>query len=146
MSEELPSVSISRELTTNIVAAYVRQNQIASDQLATLISTVHQALSRLGKPAAETETERTPPCRSADLFPRLRRKSSACAHDEGSTTGTWRAAYHDKVGVKPMEPDGHGNRCEVPIALAMDCPQMGLVTLATKLAVDFRPSGNSAPI
>jgi len=60
MSEELPPVSISRELTANIVAAYVRRNQIGSDQLGTLISTVHQALSGLGKPAAEIETERTP--------------------------------------------------------------------------------------
>src|SRR5215471_11320658 len=60
MPDELASVTLDRELTTNIVAAYVRRNQIGSDQLGTLISTVHQALSRLGKPAAETETERTP--------------------------------------------------------------------------------------
>jgi predicted transcriptional regulator len=60
MADEPPAASLDRELTTNIVAAYVRKNQIASDQLATLISTVHQALSGLGKPAAETETERTP--------------------------------------------------------------------------------------
>jgi predicted transcriptional regulator len=33
---------------------------IAPDQLATLISTVHQALSGLGKAAAEIEVERTP--------------------------------------------------------------------------------------
>ena len=60
MPDELASVTLDRELTTNIVAAYVRRNQIGSDQLGTLISTVHQALSRLGKPAAETEIERTP--------------------------------------------------------------------------------------
>jgi predicted transcriptional regulator len=60
MPDELPSTSVSRELTTNIVAAYVRRNQIASDQLATLISTIHQALSGLGRPVAETEAERTP--------------------------------------------------------------------------------------
>src|SRR6266850_4862541 len=41
-------------------SGYVRQNQIASDQLATLISTVHRALVGLGKPATETEVERTP--------------------------------------------------------------------------------------
>jgi len=60
MPEELSPGSLDRELTTDIVAAYVRRNQIGSDQLASLISTVHQALSGLGKPAAETETERTP--------------------------------------------------------------------------------------
>jgi len=47
-------------LTTSIAAACVRRNQIASDQLATLISTARQALSRLRKPVAETESERSP--------------------------------------------------------------------------------------
>src|SRR5438132_2060358 len=60
MSEEPPPPSTHRELTATIVAAYVRQNQIASDQLATLISTVHRALGGLGKPATEAEVERTP--------------------------------------------------------------------------------------
>ena len=60
MADEPPAASLDRELTANIVAAYVRRNQIGSDQLGTLISTVHQALSRLRKPAAETEPERTP--------------------------------------------------------------------------------------
>jgi predicted transcriptional regulator len=60
MPDEPPSTSINRELTSTIVVAYVRQNQIGSDQLGMLISTVHQALSGLAKPAAEIETERTP--------------------------------------------------------------------------------------
>ena len=60
MADEPPSTSINRELTSTIVAAYARRNQIAFDQLGTLISTVLQALSGLGKPAAETEIERTP--------------------------------------------------------------------------------------
>ena len=60
MPEEPPPPSTNRELTATIVAAYVRQNQIASDQLATLISTVHRALAGLGKPAAEVDGERTP--------------------------------------------------------------------------------------
>src|SRR6516162_384048 len=60
MADEPPAASSNRELTANIVAAYVRRNQIGSDQLGTLIATVHEALSGLGKPAAETETERTP--------------------------------------------------------------------------------------
>jgi predicted transcriptional regulator len=60
MPDETPSDSVNRELTAKITAAYVRQNQIASDQLATLISTVHQALAGLGKPPPETSGERTP--------------------------------------------------------------------------------------
>jgi predicted transcriptional regulator len=60
MPEEPPSSTLDRELTSTIVAAYVRQNQITSAQLGALISTVHQALSGLGKPAADTEGERTP--------------------------------------------------------------------------------------
>ena len=60
MADEPPAASRDRELTANIVAAYVRRNQIGSDQLGTLISTVHEALSRPRKPGAETETERTP--------------------------------------------------------------------------------------
>src|SRR5438445_1542816 len=58
--EELPPPTLDRELTTNIVAAYVRHSQIGSDQLGTFISTVHQALTSLGKPAAELNGERTP--------------------------------------------------------------------------------------
>jgi predicted transcriptional regulator len=60
MPDEPLSPTLDRELTTNIVAAYVRRNQIAADQLPTLISTVHQALVGLGKPATETEVDRTP--------------------------------------------------------------------------------------
>ena len=60
MADEPPSPILNRELTSTIVAAYVRQNQIRSDQFGALISTVHQALSRLGKPVAETASERVP--------------------------------------------------------------------------------------
>ena len=60
LPDEPPSPTLDRGLTTNIVAAYVRHNQIGADQLSVLISTVHQALVGLGKPAAETEIERTP--------------------------------------------------------------------------------------
>jgi predicted transcriptional regulator len=54
MPDEQPS-----EFTAKIVAAYVRRNQVGADQLASLISTVHQALGQLGKPA-EPVVERTP--------------------------------------------------------------------------------------
>jgi predicted transcriptional regulator len=60
MPDEPPPPTLDTELTTNIVAAYVRRNQIGADQLPVLISTVHQALTSLGKPAAELDRERTP--------------------------------------------------------------------------------------
>ena len=60
MPEEAPPAPINRELTENIVAAYFRRNQVASDQLGELISTVHHALVSLGKTATEPEGERTP--------------------------------------------------------------------------------------
>jgi predicted transcriptional regulator len=53
-------VEVHTELTTNIVAAYVRRNQIGADQLPILISTVHQALASLGKPVTQFDRERTP--------------------------------------------------------------------------------------
>jgi predicted transcriptional regulator len=55
MPDEQPS-----EFTAKIVAAYVRRNQVQPDQLASLISTVHQALGGLGKTTPEAVVERTP--------------------------------------------------------------------------------------
>jgi predicted transcriptional regulator len=60
MPEGPQSALLDRELTSTIVAAYVRCNQIGVDHLGALISAVHQALAGLGKPAAETGSERTP--------------------------------------------------------------------------------------
>ena len=60
MADETPPASINRELAAKISAAYVRRNQIAFDQLGTLVSTVHQALASLGKPPPEASVERTP--------------------------------------------------------------------------------------
>ena len=60
MPDDPPSPTLDTQLTTNIVAAYVRRNQIGADQLPILISTVHQALATLGKPVAELDRERTP--------------------------------------------------------------------------------------
>jgi len=59
MSDEPPAVSSNRELTTEIVAAYVRRNQVEAEQLASLISTVHAALGQLGN-QPEPSVERTP--------------------------------------------------------------------------------------
>jgi len=60
MPDGTPFAPINRELVTKITAAYVRANQVASDQLGTLISTVHQVLAGLGKQPPETSGERTP--------------------------------------------------------------------------------------
>ena len=60
MPEGPPPALLDRELTSMIVAAYVRRNQVGADQRGALISTVHQALVGLGKPAAELNEERTP--------------------------------------------------------------------------------------
>jgi predicted transcriptional regulator len=60
MSDDQPALSANRELATTIVAAYVRRNQIGTDQIGALISTVHQALARLGKPQQHAAGPRTP--------------------------------------------------------------------------------------
>jgi predicted transcriptional regulator len=60
MPDEPTTASTSQTLTAEIVAGYVRRNQIGTDQLASLISTVHQALASLGKPAIESLAERKP--------------------------------------------------------------------------------------
>ncbi len=58
--DDPPTTSVDPALAAKIVGAYVRRNQIAPDHLASLISTVHEALGRLGKPAAEPTGTRTP--------------------------------------------------------------------------------------
>jgi predicted transcriptional regulator len=57
---ETPPTSTNRDLAVTVVSAYLRRNQVAADQLASLISTVHQALADLGGPAEEAPVERTP--------------------------------------------------------------------------------------
>ena len=60
MPDEPQAVSTNQELTAEIVSTYVRRNQIGTDQLASLISTVHQAFANLGNPVAEIPGERKP--------------------------------------------------------------------------------------
>ena len=60
MPDEQPAAAANRDLAVMVVSAYLRRNQVATDQISTLISTVHQALGDLGKPAAEAVVERTP--------------------------------------------------------------------------------------
>jgi predicted transcriptional regulator len=59
MPDEAQSVAVDRELVTKIVAGYVRRNPIGADQIDALISTVHDALADVGKPA-QLPDERTP--------------------------------------------------------------------------------------
>ena len=60
MPDEPPTTSANRDLAVKIVSAYLRRNQVAGDQIGTLISTVHQGPADLGKPATEAIVERTP--------------------------------------------------------------------------------------
>jgi predicted transcriptional regulator len=60
MPDDLPTAPAHRELAVKVVSAYLRRNQIAADQVGTLIGTVHRALAGLGKPASEAVVERTP--------------------------------------------------------------------------------------
>ncbi len=46
--------------TRRIVGGYLRHNPVAADQLPSVISTVHQALIGLGKPAEPVQTELSP--------------------------------------------------------------------------------------
>jgi predicted transcriptional regulator len=55
MSDDLTRTE--RQLTTDIVVAFARHNQVPAEQLAGLISTVHRTIVGLGKPPEE---ERTP--------------------------------------------------------------------------------------
>jgi predicted transcriptional regulator len=115
MPDESPTASANRELTAEIVAAYLRRNQTASDQLATLISTVHQALAGLGKPPAEAAVERTPAvsirrsitataviCLDCGWKGQMLRRHAATAH--GLTVEQYRARWnlpHDHALVAP---------------------------------------------
>lgn len=60
MSDDQPTTSVERALAAKIVGAYLRNHQVPAEQLASLISTVHEALGRLGKLSAEPASERTP--------------------------------------------------------------------------------------
>jgi predicted transcriptional regulator len=60
MPDEPPTASANRELAVKIVSAYLRRNPLATDQLSSLISAVHQALGALGEPAMEPVVVRTP--------------------------------------------------------------------------------------
>jgi predicted transcriptional regulator len=60
MPDEQPPASINLESASQIVAAYVRRNQIVPDLLPELILSVHHALGRLGKQSGKAAVEQTP--------------------------------------------------------------------------------------
>lgn len=60
MPDEPPAIPTNQELTSEIVAAYVRRNQVGTDQLGSLISAVHQALANLGKSETGAPAEQKP--------------------------------------------------------------------------------------
>lgn len=60
MTDQPTTAPPVRELAAEIVAAFVRRNEIAADQMPALISSVYQALAGLGRPGADAEASRTP--------------------------------------------------------------------------------------
>lgn len=60
MSDEPTNISSIRDLTAEIVAAYLRRNQVTADQMTSLISSVYQTLSTLGNPITEAATSQSP--------------------------------------------------------------------------------------
>ena len=104
MADEPPSPILDRELTTNIVAAYVRRNQIGADQLPVLISTVHQALATVGKPVAELDRERIP-ADPATRPPRLcRLPRMRLARADASTASRGRPWIDGRTISRSLEP------------------------------------------
>jgi predicted transcriptional regulator len=55
MADAPPITGVTRELATKIVAAYLKNNQLAIDRIAGLISSVCQALANLEKLMAKEE-------------------------------------------------------------------------------------------
>src|SRR5690242_4679501 len=60
MPDEPATTPAIREFAAEIVAAFVRRNQIAADQMPALISSVYQALAALGNPSTNAEAPRSP--------------------------------------------------------------------------------------
>src|SRR5437762_2795988 len=60
MPDHPPTALAHWELAARIVAAFVRRNQIGTDQIPTLISSVYQVLTGLAKPEPKVTAPRTP--------------------------------------------------------------------------------------
>lgn len=60
MSDEQLPDKLNHELAARIVAAYVRKNEVATDQMPKLIATVHEALTNLGQTTHTIPAARAP--------------------------------------------------------------------------------------
>jgi predicted transcriptional regulator len=120
MPEEPTTTSINQELTAEIVAGYVRRNQIGTDQLPSLIATVHQALANLGNPATEAPSDRKPAvsarqsvqpdyvvCMDCGWKGSMLRRHLTAAH--GLTTDEYRARWNLKPD-HPVTAPGYSER------------------------------------
>jgi predicted transcriptional regulator len=120
MPDEPPAILTNQELTSEIVAAYVRRNQVGTDQLGSLISTVHQALANLGKPATDAAEERKPAvsarqsvqrdyvvCMDCGHRGQMLRRHLTTAH--GLTTDEYRARWNLKPD-HPVTAPGYSER------------------------------------
>jgi predicted transcriptional regulator len=120
MPDEPPAIPTDQKLTSEIVAAYVRRNQVGTDQIGSLISIVHQALANLGKPAAETPDARKPAvsarqsvqrdyvvCMDCGYRGQMLRRHLTTAH--GLTTDEYRARWDLKLD-HPITAPGYSER------------------------------------
>jgi predicted transcriptional regulator len=120
MPDEPPAASANRELAAKIVAAYVRRNQIAADEMNALIASVYQALAALGKPIAEAQAPRTPAvpiresarrdyvvCLDCGWRGQMLRRHVTTAH--GVTVAEYRGRWHLPAD-HPMTATGYSER------------------------------------
>lgn len=120
MSDEPPTALPIRDLAAEIVAAFVRHNQVAADQMPALISSVYQALADLGKPTVAAETSPTPAvpirqsarrdyivCLDCGWRGQMLRRHVTTAH--GLTVADYRARWKLPVDY-PMTATGYSER------------------------------------
>ncbi|WP_407523889.1 MucR family transcriptional regulator [Methylobacterium oryzisoli] len=110
MDENPTSDSDLTVLTADIVSAYVSKNSVPTDELATVLNLVHEALSSLGAPLASEREKLTPPV--------LIKKTVTADHivslEDGrpykslkrhlTTRGLTPAEYRQKWGLPPDYP------------------------------------------
>jgi len=105
-----------KDQVVEIVAAYVGHNTISSDQLPTLISTVNEALSALGKPVVALPGIPTPavPIRRALGVDKI-----TCLNCGWSGQMLKRHLH----SVHGMEPQGYRDRWKLPSDYPMTAPR-----------------------
>jgi hypothetical protein len=108
MADEQQPASINLESASQIVAAYVRRNQIVPDLLPELILSVHHALRQLRKsrhranPSGCYQTVSS--ARSCDLFGlRLERTDAQAAFNHRSRPHCRRVSRKMEIGTRPRD-------------------------------------------